>query len=261
MDKSEQFRLRMLVQLARNDIKSKYSNSILGILWAFAMPLATILVFWVVFQMGFKNLPVGDAPYILWFACAYIPWIFFTDMLTSGCNCLVEYSYLVRKVKFNVTLIPAVKLISAGFIHLFFIGVLCLMRICYAIPFTIHAVQILYYSLCATVFCAGLVYLLSAFTVFFKDTISIVNILVQIGFWVTPVMWNEETMLDENIRQILSLNPMHYVVCGYRACFLGETWFWQNPGESLYFWGISLIMLLLGVSLFRKLSPFFADEV
>lgn len=261
MDKSGQFRLRMLFQLARNDIKSKYSNSILGILWAFALPMATILVFWVVFQMGFKNLPVGDAPYILWFASAYIPWIFFTDMLTSGCNCLVEYSYLVRKVKFNVALIPAVKLVSAGFIHLFFIGILCLMRIFYAVPFTIHAVQMLYYSLCAMVFCAGLVYLLSAFTVFFKDTISIVNILVQIGFWVTPVMWNEETMLDESIRRILSLNPMHYVVCGYRACFLGEAWFWQNPGQGLYFWGISLILLLLGVSLFRKLSPFFADEV
>jgi len=261
MENTERFRLSMLLQLARNDIKSRYSNSLLGIAWAFAMPLATILVFWVVFQLGFKNLPVGDAPYILWFASAYIPWIYFTDTLTSGCNCLVEYSYLVKKVKFNVALIPAVKLVSATFVHLFFIGFLCLIRVVYGFPFTIHAIQVLYYSLCAAVLGAGLIYLLSAFTVFFKDTLSIVNILVQIGFWVTPVMWNEETMLDQNIRQILALNPMHYVVSGYRSCFLGDSWFWENPGEGIYFWTFSLITLILGVSIFRKLSPFCADEV
>ena len=62
------------------------------------MPLITILVFWYVFQLGFKNLPVGDAPYILWFSVAYISWIFFTDELISGSNSLVEYSFLVKKI-------------------------------------------------------------------------------------------------------------------------------------------------------------------
>ena len=95
--------------LARNDIKARYSNSIFGILWAFATPTATILVFWFVFQMGFRNPPVADVPYILWFVTAYIPWIFFTDALTSGCNCLVEYSYLVKKIRFRVEILPLVR--------------------------------------------------------------------------------------------------------------------------------------------------------
>ena len=92
----------MMYDLVRNDIKSRYSSAVFGVVWAYAMPMATIVVFWFVFQMGFKNLPVGDAPYILWFMTAYIPWIFFTDALTSGCNCLVEYNYLVKKIRFNV---------------------------------------------------------------------------------------------------------------------------------------------------------------
>ena len=65
--------MNTILQLAKNDIRSRYSNSLLGIVWAFVMPLVTILVFWYVFQRGFKNLPVGDAPYILWFSAAYIP--------------------------------------------------------------------------------------------------------------------------------------------------------------------------------------------
>ncbi len=60
-------KVKTVFELSRNDIKARYSNSLLGIIWAFAMPLITILVFWYVFQLGFKNLPVGNAPYILWF--------------------------------------------------------------------------------------------------------------------------------------------------------------------------------------------------
>ena len=261
MKKDNVMRSKMMYDLVRNDIKSRYSSSVFGVVWAYAMPMATIFVFWFVFQMGFKNLPVGDAPYILWFMTAYIPWIFFTDALTSGCNCLVEYNYLVKKIRFNVALLPLVKVSSALVLHLFFCLFLCLMRVIYVVPFTIHVVQMVYYSLATGVFAVGLIYLLSAFTVFFKDTISVVNIIVQIGFWVTPVMWNEYTMADESIRKILALNPMHYIVSGYRACFLECEWFWSNPGETIYFWCVSIPLLLIGLIVFRKLSPFFADEV
>ena len=116
--------IELIFQLARNDIKSKYASSLLGVVWAFIMPFITILVFWYVFQMGFRNNPVDNAPYILWFAAAYIPWIYFTDILVSGCNCLVEYSFLVKKIKFDIWVLPVVKLLSALWVHLFFIGVL-----------------------------------------------------------------------------------------------------------------------------------------
>ena len=261
MNHTEKIKPHMLLELAKNDLKSRYSSSMLGILWAFAMPLTTILVFWFVFQIGFRNPPVEDVPYILWFVCAYIPWIFFTDTMTTGCNCLVEYSYLVKKIRFNVTIIPVVKVVSACFIHGFFVAVLLLMRMVYRLPFDPAMLQIFYYSFAAGVLSLGLVYMLSAFTVFFKDTSSLVNIIVQIGFWVTPIMWNEETMLVESVRKILSLNPMHYVVTGYRDCFLSGGWFWEKPGQALYFWAVALGILVLGIMFFRKLQPFFADEV
>lgn len=251
----------MIFQLAKNDIKSKYSNSLLGVAWAIIMPLVTILVFWYVFQMGFKNLPVGDAPYILWFSVAYIPWVFFCDVLVSGSGCLVEYSYLVKKIKFDIKCIPIVKLLSSLFVHIFFIFFIFIMLLFYHYPFGIYNFQVLYYTI--SVCCLGLAasYLLSAVTVFFKDTGSIVNLIIQIGFWITPIMWNEETMVDESVRKLLGLNPVHYIIEGYRNSFLNQRWFWENPSEGLYFWILTIILFLVGWTVFRKLSPFFADEV
>ena len=253
--------MNTILQLAKNDIRSRYSNSLLGIVWAFVMPLVTILVFWYVFQRGFKNLPVGDAPYILWFSAAYIPWIFFVDVVTQGCNCLVEYSFLVKKIKFDVCRIPIIKVLSALFVHAFFVVFLLVMFLVYGYGLTPYALQIIYYSFSVCALGLGLTWLLAAVTVFFKDMNALVNVLIQIGFWVTPILWNEDTMVDLSVRKVLSVNPMHYIVNGYRDSMIFHRWFWENPGETITFWVITLLIWILGRVVFRRLSPFFADEV
>lgn len=253
--------MNTLIQLSRNDIKAKYANSLFGIVWAFAMPLVTILVFWYVFQLGFKNLPVDDAPYILWFSAAYIPWIFFVDFTTAGCNSLVEYSFLVKKIKFDICNIPFIKMISALFVHLFFIGFLFVMYFIYGNHPSLYNLQVLYYSLCVCVLGLGLTWLLSSINVFFKDLNSFYNIVIQIGFWVTPILWNESTMVDEGVKKVLSFNPMHYVVNGYRDSLLFDKWFWEKPYETIVFWATAIVFMVIGKIVFSKLQPFFADEV
>ena len=93
----------LLLNLAKNDLKSRYAGSFFGIVWALIQPLVTILVFWYVFQVGFKTAPVNNVEFILWFAAAYIPWVYFNDGLMSTTNCLYEYNYLIKKIKFPVS--------------------------------------------------------------------------------------------------------------------------------------------------------------
>ncbi len=254
-------KLSALVQLSRNDLKAKYANSVLGIVWAFVMPLITILVFWYVFQLGFKNLPVGNAPYILWFSSAYVPWIFFVDLTTAGCNSLVEYSFLVKKIKFDINYIPFMKITSSLTVHIFFVLFLLFMHHIYGFEFNGYSVQIIYYSICICTIGLALTWLLSAINVFFKDLNSLYNVLIQIGFWITPILWNEETMVDKTVRKVLAFNPMHYIVNGYRDSLLNETWFWEKPTETILFWSTTGILLVFGHIVFRRLSPYFADEV
>ena len=173
----------------------------------------------------------------------------------------VEFKDIGKQIKFDIWVLPVVKLLSALWVHLFFIGVLIIMCILYKVPLTVYLLQVLYYSFGAAVLGLGFSYLFSSFTVFFKDMTSIVNIIVQIGFWVTPIIWNEKTIIDPTVRTVLRWNPAHYFTNGYRECLIDHRWFWENLTETIFFWSTVLIILFLGIIIFRRFSPYFADEI
>ena len=137
--------------------------------------------------------------------------------------------------------------------------VMCLI---YGYDLSIYNIQAIYYTFAAGVFSLGLIWLLSAVTVFFKDMTSLVNVCVQIGFWVTPILWNEDTMVNHSAKECTDIEyPMHYIVNGYRNSFIYKRWFWENPQETAYFWVATLVILIIGRIVFKRLKPFFADEV
>ncbi|RQN10617.1 ABC transporter permease [Clostridium sp. LQ25] len=249
-----------IFRLSFNDFKAKYSGSILGIIWAFIQPLVSILVFWFVFEMGFKSVPIDDIPFILWFIPAYIPWIFFNDILMSASNCLYEYNYLVKKVKFDVVILPIIKIISALFVHMFFIVFIYFIYLLYGYKINIYYLQSFYYTFALIVFSIGLSWLLSALAVFFKDIGQLVSMFLQIGFWITPIFWNSENV-PLWIEKIIKLNPMYYIVRGYRDSFIYRVPFWERINTSIYFWVITILLLILGALVFKKLRPHFADEL
>ena len=113
---------RLVAKLAKNDFKTRYAGSYLGIVWAFIQPVITILVYWFVFSVGFRS-GTGDlgVPFVLYLVAGIVPWFFFQDALMGGTNSLLEYNYLVKKVVFKVEILPVIKLISCLFVHVFFV--------------------------------------------------------------------------------------------------------------------------------------------
>ena len=111
----------LIVYLAKNDFKTKYAGSYLGIVWAFVQPIVTICLYWFVFELGFRSTAVDDAPFVLWLMAGLVPWFFFSEALINATNCFIEYSYLVKKVVFNISVLPLVKIISSLFVHVFFV--------------------------------------------------------------------------------------------------------------------------------------------
>ncbi len=250
---------KILFGLAKNDFKSKFASSFLGILWAFIQPLATILVFWFVFEVGLRAQTVDNVPFIVWFVPAYLAWSFFSEALLGGTNCLSEYNYLVKKVNFRVSMIPVIKIISSMFVHVAFIGFIFFIVAVSGVPITIYAVQIIYYFLCTCALLLGLCWLLSAIAPFLKDMSNIVNVVIQIGFWATPISWDPKIIQNQTVQNILKLNPMYYICRGYRDCFVDQVWFWQRGYSNIYFWAVALLFIVLGAFLFQKLRPQFAD--
>ena len=253
---------KLVLSLAKNDFKTKYAGSYLGIVWAFIQPIVTILVYWFVFSVGLKAGTVSDYPFVLYLVSGIVPWFFFQDALNGGTNALIEYNYLVKKVVFKISILPIVKIISALFVHVFFVVFALILCACYGYTPSLYTLQIIYYSICTFLLVLGLVYATSAIVIFFRDLTQIINIVLQVGVWLTPIMWIVEAsplMGHPVIMKILKLNPMYYIVSGYRDTFLMKTWFWEHAGWTVYFWIFTILCFLFGSWVFKRLRIHFAD--
>lgn len=249
---------KIIFELAKKDFKAKYLGSYLGVLWAFIQPLIYLFVLWFVFQVGFKIKPVGDTPFILWLATGLVPWFFFSEALTNSTNAIIENSYLIKKVVFRSGTLPIIKILSSLFVHLFFILLLFIANLLYHYPLSIFYLQIFYYLFCAIMLLLGLSFITSALTVFIKDTAQVITILIQFGFWLTPVFW-PINILPDKLQFLMKLNPVYYITEGYRNSLVYEIWFWEYPLWTLYFWMATIVIFILGLVIFDRLKPHFAD--
>ncbi|MGN0143721.1 MAG: ABC transporter permease [Clostridium sp.] len=250
---------KLIWDLSKNDFKTKYAGSYLGITWAFIQPIITILVYCFVFQFGLKaSSQIKDVPFALWFVVGMVPWFFFQEALLNATNCMLEYSYLVKKVVFKISILPIVKIISAFFIHLAFIMFLFVIAGLYGFYPSKYSIQLVYYSFCTFIITLGLSYATSAIVIFFRDLGQVINIFLQIGMWATPIMWSY-TIVPQNFQWIVKLNPMYYIVEGYRDTFINHVWFFERYFQTIYFWIFTSVIFILGTVIFRKLKPHFAD--
>lgn len=249
---------RILINLISNDIKSRYLTNYLGFLWAFIQPCATALTLWLVFTFGFKAAPQSDVPFVLWLICGLVPWFFIVEGLTSGCSSITDNSFLVKKIVFKVSLLPVVKIGSALIVHAFFVVILCGLYLLYGFKPNIYWLQLFYYIACVSLLLLALAWLTSSIVVFFSDLSQIVAMLVQFGFWLTPVFWNIDTMQGQAV-EILKLNPFYYIVEGFRDSMIKQVWFWEKPQEMMIFWGGLLVLLICSMVMFKRLRPHFAD--
>lgn len=254
------FNMRSLIlKLAKNDFESRYAGSYFGLVWGFIQPLVTILVYWFVFEKGLRvGSPVENVPFILWFMTGIVPWFYFSDALNSATGCLIEYSYLVKKVVFKVSVLPIVKLLSALIVHVFFVLLIFFVFCVYGYKPCIYNIQFIYYSFCMIILLLGVCWFTSAIYPFFKDLGQIINILLQFGMWLTPILWSADT-LPANLQKIFKLNPLYYIVEGYRDTFINHVWFYHRYNQTIYFWMITIFMFFIGASVFKKLKPHFSD--
>lgn len=251
----------MIFSLALSDFKKRFSGSYFGLTWMFIQPFVTVFIYFLVFQVGFRSIPPVDAPYILWFIPGIVPWFFFSEGIICGTNCLSEYSYLVKKMVFHVEFLPIIKMISCMMVHIIFILIMFLIFLLYGYAPSIIWLQIIYYSIATLVYASAIVYFTSSIYVFFRDISQFVTISLQIGMWLTPIMWAPQMLAGapEWLEAVLKINPFYYIVAGFRDTLLTQNYFWQRPLNTIYFWAITIVLILQGFRLFAKLRPHFSD--
>lgn len=250
----------IIFELAKRDFQQQYMGSYLGFVWVFLQPLIFIYILYIIFSLGLRENVISEVPFSLYLITGIVAWLYFAENLSSTTHVIKSHVFLVKKVDFRLSVLPVVKLISSLVSHLFLVMVAVLISWYQGYSPTVYTLQVFYYMFCLFSLLLGIAWITSATSIFIKDVVKLVAIFVQFGFWLTPVFWNKN-MLPEEYYWIVEVNPVNYIVTGYRDSILSQVPFWQKPEEMLYFWGVSLAVMLVGIKVFRKLRPHFAEVV
>jgi homopolymeric O-antigen transport system permease protein len=246
----------LLAFLMWRDIKIRYRQTLLGGLWAVLQPLIAMLIFTFVFNRlaGVKS---DGPPYPLFAFAGLVPWTFFSTAVSQSSNSLVANQQLVSKVYFPRVFIPlgavGALLLDMAF-SLLLLGVLMLH---YRWALGPAALLLPIFVLAAVLSASGLGMILSALNVSFRDVKYAVPFLIQMGIFVTPVIYPAR-YIPERWQVLMGLNPMAGVVIGFRHCLLGSAASWGVMGVSL---GVSLALFVAGLLVFRRMERRFADII
>jgi lipopolysaccharide transport system permease protein/teichoic acid transport system permease protein len=254
------YKRRLIVMMSRREIIGQYVGSGLGPFWMIIHPIIMITVYWFVFSIGFKVKPTNDVPFVVWLTAGLAPWFLFSNIISGSTAVVAEHSHLIKKTIFSPQVLPLIKICAALITHLIFITILIALILFQHMAVLVWFLQIVYYLICLVVLALGMSWLFSALFVFVRDVGQIVSVLLQIGFWVTPIFWDISLMKDHPlVQKILKLNPVYYIIQGYRDSFIYGIPFWDRPVYFLYFWCCAGVIVAVGTLVFIRLKSQFSD--
>lgn len=244
--------------LALQVVRERYTGTMGGALWSIVHPLLLLLIFWVVFDQGFKMGATAGRPFILVLFCGLIPWMAFNEGLLGAATAITGRAYLVKKIAFPTEILPLTHLVAALLTHAVMVVVLFGMFAWYGKWPRTGLILFPYYLFAMCCFATGLSLLLAAVNVFHRDVSQGLAIVMNIWFWATPIVWPLD-LLPPRFAPLLDYNPMNYVISGYRSSFLEPSLVLPGAGLTLYFWALTAGLWMLGGTVFRRLKPNFAD--
>ncbi|MCI8410857.1 MAG: ABC transporter permease [Clostridia bacterium] len=237
------------------DIRGKYKNSVLGIIWSFLNPLLQIAVYAIVFPLIMKsNLP----NYTVFLCCGLIPWNFFSSAISRTSFTMIENGNIIKKVYFPRQILP-LSVVTSEAVN-FVISTIIILAFVLGYGMGISKF-IIFYPLVLLVqylLLVGISFVVSSVTVYFRDLQHFIGIVLQLLFYATPIVYASNT-IPENFQWILKFNPMTYVINGYRDIF----YYQQTPDllSLAIVLGISIVTCLVGYMIFNKLQKRFAEEI
>lgn len=246
----------MLINMVRRELRGKYKGSILGFLWTFINPLLQLVVYTIVFS---NIMRMGVSNYEIFLFVALIPWMFFSTSVLSGAGSIIYNQSLVTKIYFPREILP-LSVVTSNFINMIYCSVIVLavvlfyhMNLNFEVWFMLPVIAFIEYILVI-----GIVLIVSALTVYFRDLEHILGIIIMAWQFLTPVMY-PESFVPSQYQAILYLNPMTPIIISFRdVLYYGKMPVVENLVYA-FLW--SLIIFICGFLLFGKLQKDFAEEL
>ena len=237
------------------DINGKYKNSFLGVLWSFLNPLLQIGVYTIVFQVILKS---NIENYAVYLCCGLVPWQYFSNVVLRGSNTILDNGNIVKKVYFPREILPISVVASEGVNFLISTIIMLIFVLVDKIGFSVYLLWYPVILIIQTIILLGIALFVSSITVFFRDLLHFLGILVQLLFYATPIVYSS-SQVPGTLAWIVKINPMSYIIEAYRNIF----YYKQSPNAKGLL--VALIMgiffCIIGLFVFKKLEKKFAEEL
>lgn len=249
----------LIRRLSLYELKSTNKSNYLGMLWELLNPAIQIAVFWFVFGFGIREKgDVEGTPFFIWMIIGLIVWFFVNPAITHGSKSIYTRIKMVSKMNFPLSVIPSYVIMSKWYPHLILMGILIILLQFFGYPVSVYYIQLPYFMAATIIFLFALALITSTLASIARDVQMFVQSIMRILLYLSPILWWPKENLPDWAFTLMQANPFFYLIEGHRAALLGTGWYiWSS--YSLYFWGITLVMLWIGTALHVKFRKHFID--
>ena len=261
--------LYRIYSISKYELIADMRDSKFGLVWNFLSPTIQVFTYWLIFGVAWNRKPVEvngvEVQYLIWLIVGYAAWWFIQPCITHGCSAIFSKTNVITKMKFPVSVLPATVVCKEFFNHLCMFIIAIVMLFIFGYYPNIYWLNLIYYMFCAFVLVEAVTLILSVLTMLWRDVKKLITSLTRMMFYFSPIIWNchfeKHVMYADILNKIMKLNPIYYIVQGYRDAIFYNIAFWEHPHLTLYFWAVVLILFAIGCSLMYKFKKKFIDLI
>lgn len=254
--------LYMMNRLAITGMKTQYSSTILGNLWLLVNPLLQIGVYWLAFGIGIRGgAPVGNVPFVIWLVCGIIPWFFMSSSLNRGSGSIYQKLKQVSKMNFPLSIIPTYTILSNLYSHFLLLLVLFMILLLNPASMAIQPLMLIYYIFASVMFVWAISFFTSTISTMVRDFHFLMQQITRMLFYLTPILWEVKTNLPDWFMVIIHLNPIYYLINGYRTSLLTLESTTPFVGQTFLFWGLTGAIFFIGIVLHVRFRKNFVEYI
>lgn len=247
---------QLLKSNIQKEIRGKYKGSFLGILWSFVNPLLQVLIYALVFPFIMKN---TQDNYVVFLIIGILPWTWFVTSINQGTPCILFNAGIIKKVYFPREILP-ISVVASGLINFLISCIVIILFLLFSgIGFSIYLLFVPFIILIQFILTLGILLITSAVDVYIRDAEYIINFIVNMLFYATPILYSPDIFAGSPISWLFKINPLAVIMTGYRDALFYQVM--PNLSSLFIILIVSIIVLIVGIAVFRKLEKGFAEEV
>ncbi len=258
----------LILRLSAFEMKSANTNNYLGRFWELLNPMIQLAIYWFVFGVGVRKgrlitLENGaHVSFFIWMITGMVVWFFVNPTISSTSRSIYSRLQLIAKMSFPMSAIPSFVIMAGFYSHLMLVAVVTIILQFSHFKLSIYYIQLPYFMLATLIFLLALALITSTLSTIVRDVQQIVQSVLKLLLYFTPLLWHTDKLVFKGVDLtfLLKLNPLYYIVEGYRASFLGTSWYMtEHLSLTWFFWGTTFVFFFIGSVLHLKFRNRFVD--